>query len=171
MLKIGGGTPPILTRHGWLIVYHGVSEVPEPSNDGHHLCYSAGVMVLSKEHPRMNLHRSEEPVLTPQMPQERRGLFPTSCSPPALTGGHLGSPDRIDVYYGMADKRIGVARLGVPEHLRPGARRRRRWTKDLGARMKDKETRFRTLLGFALGVSLGMWRLIAMTKNKRNDVK
>jgi predicted GH43/DUF377 family glycosyl hydrolase len=26
-LKIGGGTPPILTRHGWLIVYHGVSEM------------------------------------------------------------------------------------------------------------------------------------------------
>jgi len=22
-LKIGGGTPPILSRHGWLIVYHG----------------------------------------------------------------------------------------------------------------------------------------------------
>jgi hypothetical protein len=29
-LKIGGGTPPILTRHGWLIVYHGVSEMVEP---------------------------------------------------------------------------------------------------------------------------------------------
>ena len=55
MLKIGGGTPPILTRHGWLIVYHGVSEVAEPGNDGHHLCYSAGVMVLSKEHPRVIL--------------------------------------------------------------------------------------------------------------------
>ena len=27
MLKIGGGTPPVLTRHGWLVVYHGVSEV------------------------------------------------------------------------------------------------------------------------------------------------
>ena len=25
-LKIGGGAPPVLTRHGWLIVYHGVSE-------------------------------------------------------------------------------------------------------------------------------------------------
>jgi len=33
------------------------------------------------------------------------------------------------------------------------------------------ETRFLTLLGFALGVSLGMWRLIAMTKYKRNDIK
>jgi predicted GH43/DUF377 family glycosyl hydrolase len=37
-LKIGGGTPPVLTRHGWLIVYHGVSEMAEPGNDGHQLC-------------------------------------------------------------------------------------------------------------------------------------
>ena len=34
-LKIGGGTPPILTRRGhWLIVYHGVSEVTEPDSAG-----------------------------------------------------------------------------------------------------------------------------------------
>ena len=25
-LKIGGGTPPVMTRHGWLIIYHGVGE-------------------------------------------------------------------------------------------------------------------------------------------------
>ncbi|MGB9477945.1 MAG: hypothetical protein WBS21_06110, partial [Candidatus Acidiferrum sp.] len=31
----------------------------------------------------------------------------------------LGSPDRFDVYYGMADNRIGVARLEVPEFLPP----------------------------------------------------
>ncbi len=33
------------------------------------------------------------------------------------------------------------------------------------------ETRFLTMLGFALGVPLGMWHLIAMTKNKRNDIE
>lgn len=26
-LKIGGGTPPILTKHGWLIIYHGVTNL------------------------------------------------------------------------------------------------------------------------------------------------
>ena len=25
-LKIGGGTPPVLTRHGWLVIYHGVCD-------------------------------------------------------------------------------------------------------------------------------------------------
>ena len=33
------------------------------------------------------------------------------------------------------------------------------------------ETRFLTLLGFALGIPLGMWHLIAMTKSKRNDIE
>jgi hypothetical protein len=41
-LKIGAGTPPVLTRHGWLILYHGVSNLAEPDNATHQLCYSAG---------------------------------------------------------------------------------------------------------------------------------
>jgi beta-1,2-mannobiose phosphorylase / 1,2-beta-oligomannan phosphorylase len=60
-LKVGAGTPPILTRHGWLVIYHGVSEVPGPGATTHHLCYSAGLMVLSAEHPRQILYRSAEP--------------------------------------------------------------------------------------------------------------
>ena len=117
-LKIGGGTPPILTRHGWLIIYHGVSDMAEPGNDGHDLCYSAGVMVLSEEHPREIRYRSAEPVLTPVLPQERRGTIPNVVFPTGVDRrDDLGSPDRFDVYYGMADNRIGVARLDVPERL------------------------------------------------------
>ena len=122
-LKIGGGTPPILTRHGWLVIYHGVSEMAKLSNDGHQLCYSAGVMVLSNRRsiPRVILYRSVEPVLTPVLPQERHGttanvVFPTGID----RRDDLGSPDRFDVYYGMADNRIGVARLDVPDFLPPG---------------------------------------------------
>jgi predicted GH43/DUF377 family glycosyl hydrolase len=32
----------------------------------------------------------------------------------------LGSPEHFDVYYGMADNRIGVARLEVPDRLPTG---------------------------------------------------
>jgi predicted GH43/DUF377 family glycosyl hydrolase len=121
-LKIGGGTPPIFTRHGWLIVYHGVSEMAQPNNEGRQLCYSAGVMVLSEEHPRFIRYRSREPVLTPELPQERQGIVANVVFPTAIDRrDDLGSPDCFDVYYGMADNRIGVARLDVPEHLPPGA--------------------------------------------------
>ena len=120
-LKIGGGTPPVLTRHGWLIVYHGVSEMVEPGNDGHKLSYSAGVMVLSKDHPHEIRYRSAAPVLTPMLPQESRGTVANVVFPTGIDcRDDLGSPNRFDVYYGMADNRIGVARLDVPEFLPPG---------------------------------------------------
>ncbi len=118
MLKIGGGTPPILCRHGWLIVYHGVSEVTDPGDGGHVLRYSAGIMVLSKEHPRRILYRSTESVLTPELHEERHGIVPNVVFPTGIDRrDDLGSPDRFDVYYGMADSRIGVARLDMPLHL------------------------------------------------------
>ena len=121
-LKIGGGTPPILTKHGWLIIYHGVSEVKWSGDNGNHLCYSAGVMVFSKEHPRIIRYRSAEPVLTPLLREERHGIVPNVVFPTGIDRrDDLGTPDRFDVYYGMADSRIGVARLNVPEHLPPGA--------------------------------------------------
>ncbi|MGD0436523.1 MAG: glycosidase [Bryobacteraceae bacterium] len=120
-LKIGAGTPPVLTRYGWLIVYHGVGEMTEPGNAGHPLCYSAGVMVLSKEHPQIIRYRSAEPVLTPSLPQERNGTVTNVVFPTGIDRrGDLDSPDRFDIYYGMADRRIGVARLDLPECLPPG---------------------------------------------------
>lgn len=115
-LKIGGGTPPILTRHGWLIVYHGVADMAEASNDGHDLCYSVGVMVLSKEHPRVIRYRSTEPVLPPTLSQERRGTVPNVVFPTGIDRlDDLCLFDRFDVYYGMADNRIGVACLDMPD--------------------------------------------------------
>ena len=117
-LKIGGGTPPVLTRHGWLILYHGVSDVGGPNDDGHELCYSAGVMVLAREHPRVIAYRSVAPVLTPSLPDERHGTIADVVFPTGIDRrDDLGSPDRFDIYYGMADDRIGVARLDLPDSM------------------------------------------------------
>jgi predicted GH43/DUF377 family glycosyl hydrolase len=121
-LKIGGGTPPVLTRHGWMVIYHGVCDWAKSSAEGSKLCYSAGVLVLSQVHPRVIRYRSPEPVLTPELPQERVGTIADVVFPTAIDRrDDLGAPDRFDVYYGMADDRIGVARLDVPELLPPGA--------------------------------------------------
>jgi beta-1,2-mannobiose phosphorylase / 1,2-beta-oligomannan phosphorylase len=117
-LKIGCGTPPILTRHGWLILYHGVSEIAGPGNGGRQLRYSAGLMVLSKEHPQVIRYRSPDPVLTPESQDELRGTIANVVFPTGIDRrDDLGLPDRFDVYYGMADSRIGAARLDLPEIL------------------------------------------------------
>lgn len=117
-LKIGGGAPPMMCRHGWLVVYHGVGETAEPDEGGRQMQYSAGVMLLSKEHPRIIRYRSPEPVLMPELPQELQGTVANVVFPTGIDRrDDLGTPDRFDVYYGMADKRIGVARLDVPKRL------------------------------------------------------
>ena len=117
-LKIGVGTPPIMTRHGWLIIYHGVNEISDQGNNIPQLCYSAGIMVLSKEHTQVIHYRSVEPVLTPLIPDERIGIVPNVVFPTGIDRrDDISLPDRFDVYYGMADSRIGVARLDLPDFL------------------------------------------------------
>ena len=112
-LKIGGGTPPILTPDGWLMIYHGVRE--SQGGEGPNLRYSAGALVLDERDARLIRYRSPTPILVPELPQEREGtgaevVFPTGVD----RRSDLGHSSRIDVYYGMADRRIGAARLDVP---------------------------------------------------------
>ena len=117
-LKIGGGTPPLLTRHGWMILYHGVTIIEGVKNDERKYCYSAGVMILSEEHPQHIHFRSIEPALTPTLPQERSGTIANVIFPTGIDQRiDLGLPDRFDIYYGMADDRIGAARLDLPDVL------------------------------------------------------
>ena len=78
--------------------------------------------MLSEAHPRFIRHRSPEPVLTPKLPQECRGTIANVVFPTGIDRrDDLGSPDRFDIYYGMADNRIGAARLDVPDFLPTGA--------------------------------------------------
>ena len=117
-LKIGGGTPPIMTRHGWMMLYHGVRAVEPGDASDKRLCYSAGVMILSKEHPRTILYRSSEPILTPIDPHECDGIVENVVFPTGIDcRTDIGQPDRFDIYYGMADSRIGVASMTVPQQL------------------------------------------------------
>jgi predicted GH43/DUF377 family glycosyl hydrolase len=114
-LKIGGGTPPVLTRHGWLTIYHGVSGriLPDVARQTEVL-YSAGALVLDVEDPRKVLYRSTEPILAPEVGEEREGVVPNVVFP---TGIDTRENGRVDVYYGMADSSIGVATLRIPERL------------------------------------------------------
>ena len=117
-LKIGGGTPPILTKHGWLVVYHGVSEALQPNTGIEQLNYSAGVLMLSEKNPQVLLYRSQKPLLNPMPSQKARGTPANVVFPSGIDRrDDLGQKDRFDVYYGMDDFRIGVARLDIPDVL------------------------------------------------------
>lgn len=117
-LKIGGGAPPILTKHGWLVIYHGVQKQQDVNQDESKFIYSAGAMVLSKEEPQKILYRSHDPILTPKLTDEVIGTVGNVVFPTGLDRrDDIGKPNRIDVYYGMADRRIGVAKMEIPDSI------------------------------------------------------
>jgi beta-1,2-mannobiose phosphorylase / 1,2-beta-oligomannan phosphorylase len=96
MLKVGAGPPPIKTRRGWLLIYHGV--------DNDHV-YRAGAALLDLKDPAKVLGRTKEPILEPKEPYEKNGdvnnvVFPT---------GACVIDAKLFVYYGAADKVCCVA--------------------------------------------------------------
>lgn len=111
-LKIGGGTQPVQLNNGnYLTMFHGVSGrivAGQDHQSGVH--YSAGYMVHDHDDPTKVVYRSAEPVLTPELAEEREGIVGNVVFPTALDDHGNGT---VDVYYGMADARIGVARLTI----------------------------------------------------------
>ncbi len=112
-VKIGGGTPPVLTSRGWLTIYHGVAgRIVEGADHQPFVRYSAGALVLDRDDPRKVIYRSSEPILSPEVPEEREGVVANVVFP---TGVDMRQGGRLDVYYGMADFHIGVARTTLPD--------------------------------------------------------
>jgi predicted GH43/DUF377 family glycosyl hydrolase len=99
-----------------VLVYHGVHT--EPMGDTQHVIYSAGVMVLAEDDPLRVEYRSPTPTMVPTDVAGPRGtpsdvVFPTGLD----RRDDLGQSDRIDVYYGKNDYRIGAASFNVPTVL------------------------------------------------------
>jgi len=108
-LKIGAGPPPVRRDEGWLLLHHGVSGRLEPGMDRQPAVrYCAGAMVLGSEKVWEVVARTTEPLLEPETGQEREGIVPNVVFPTALDDRGDGTAD---VFYGMADSRIGAARL------------------------------------------------------------
>lgn len=111
-LKNGGGTPPVKTPHGWLQIIHGVTgRIEEGVDHQKNVHYYAGALVLGGDNLRTIVYRSPEPILAPDQPDEQTGVVDNVVFPTAIDDRGNG---RVDVYYGMADARIGVAKLRVP---------------------------------------------------------
>jgi predicted GH43/DUF377 family glycosyl hydrolase len=108
-LKIGAGPPPLRVPEGWLLIHHGVTGYVPPGWDpaGQDVSYAAGAMLLDADDPGRVLARTPEPIFVPETADEREGIVPKVVFPTAIEqvdGVHY-------VFYGMADTRIGVARL------------------------------------------------------------
>jgi beta-1,2-mannobiose phosphorylase / 1,2-beta-oligomannan phosphorylase len=103
--KIGISAPPILTKYGWLVLYHGIDDVD------HH--YRVGAILLEKENLNNVLYRSNQPIFEPQTVYERRGNTPNVVFP----CGTVIIKEKLFVYYGGADKVVAVATINLDELL------------------------------------------------------
>lgn len=100
-LKIGPGPTPIEVDEGWLMLYHAVRGTFTGT------IYCCGGAILDRDEPWKVLHRGVRYLLHPKEDYERIGdvfnvVFPTSV----VTHD---DGDSIDLYYGCADTRIGMA--------------------------------------------------------------
>lgn len=103
--KVGIAAPPIKTKIGWVLFYHGVS-------DGG--IYSIGAVLLDPNDPTKIISRSDDPLLEPVTKYERDGMVPNvvfSC-------GVVLIEDTFFIYYGSADKVISVAIIDKEELLK-----------------------------------------------------
>lgn len=90
------GPPPILTADGIVLVYNGADDT---------LVYRTGVAVFDRQDPRKVLYRSEVPLFAPELEWEKVGQVPNVV----FVEGLLADQDRYLLYYGGADKYVGVA--------------------------------------------------------------
>lgn len=98
-LKVGISAPPIKTKHGWLLLYHGVSK-------NHHM-YRVGVVLLDLKDPTTVLARSSDSIFAPEAEYEKVGIVNNVVFP----CGMILKGDLLYIYYGGADKVVGVATM------------------------------------------------------------
>ncbi|MCX6790108.1 MAG: glycosidase, partial [Candidatus Kaiserbacteria bacterium] len=101
--KVGSAAPPIKVGDKWLMIYHGVSR---------HATYRLGAALLDASGTSV-LARTADPVFEPLETYEKEGEVPNvvfSC-------GAIVRGDTVYLYYGAADRVIGVATASLAHML------------------------------------------------------
>ena len=92
------GPPPILTDAGVVLIYNGADEK---------LVYRTGIAIFDRSDPAKLLYRSNSPLFEPELAWEKTGQMPNVV----FAEGIVRKDNHWQVYYGAADKYVGVARV------------------------------------------------------------
>ncbi len=99
------GAPPIETEEGWLMIYPDIT----PENT-----FRIAACLLDYENPTKILAKTKKPLLEPMTDYEIMGNIPNVLFP----SGALVKDGKLWVYYGAADKYIGIAYCNFDELMR-----------------------------------------------------
>jgi predicted GH43/DUF377 family glycosyl hydrolase len=107
--NIGAGAPPIKTEAGWLLIYHAVRELNVRRT------YSVSAIMLDLDDPSKVVGKLKNPLFSPTEDWEKD----------SIEGKHVVFPsgtsifnNKLYIYYGAADSRIGVASVEMDNFLR-----------------------------------------------------
>jgi predicted GH43/DUF377 family glycosyl hydrolase len=103
--KIGIAAPPVKTKKGWLLIYHGISERG---------FYRAGAALLDLKDPTKVVSRLTDALLSPEMKYEIDGQIGNVVFPCGL----VVRKDTLFIYYGGADSVTGVATVKLSKLLK-----------------------------------------------------
>jgi predicted GH43/DUF377 family glycosyl hydrolase len=98
------GPPPILTRHGIVLVYNGADD---------RLVYRTGIAVFDRRDPRKLVSRSDQPVFVPEKNWEKVGQVPDVVFVEGMIPVKGRDREAFRFYYGAADKYVGAAEAKV----------------------------------------------------------
>lgn len=111
--KVGITAPPIKTKYGWLLLYHGVSKS--------HSTYRVGALLLDLKDPAIVLARTSDPIFAPEEDYEKFGVVNGVVFP----CGMVVRGKELFIYYGGGDKVTGVATIKLAtilDSLRRGSK-------------------------------------------------
>jgi len=97
--KVGISAPPLKTKFGWLLLYHGISKS--------HTVYRIGALLLDLDDPAVVLARTTDPIFEPKEAYEKVGIINNVVFP----CGMVQKDDTLFIYYGGADTVVGVATM------------------------------------------------------------
>lgn len=107
--KIGLSPPPIETKEGWLMLYHGVRKTAAGA------IYRVGVALFDLHTPERCLRRGDSWIFGPKAPYELFGDVGNVVFPGGYTIGPDG--DALNIYYGGADSCIALATASIRQLL------------------------------------------------------
>jgi predicted GH43/DUF377 family glycosyl hydrolase len=104
--KVGISAPPLKTKYGWLLLYHGISK------NSH--TYRLGATLLDLNDPAIVLSRLSDPIFEPKESYEKVGVVNNVVFPCGMTE----RDGVLYIYYGGADTVVGVATIELDILLR-----------------------------------------------------
>ncbi len=121
--RVGAGAQVLKTKHGWLLIYHGVGI------ERGRRSYMLGAALLDLDDPKQVLYRSPDPIFIPKEDYELYGwapivVFTNGAVARARDAGQIiEDDDEILIYYGGGDRVVGVAWARLCDLVPEAARR------------------------------------------------